>query len=104
MKVIYVIICLAFLDLSVCYGQNLFRNERKIGMSCDISNDTLYSIFINHSPDTVVIRLCTTVLEGPRTISLVIILFSILVMFRLQLIHYFMRIPYICIQVIIYRT
>lgn len=85
MKVIYVIICLSFLDLSVCYGQNLSRDERKIGMSCDIkkgivhhipkfevtthvSNDTLYSKFINHSLDTVVMRLCTTVLEGSQVL------------------------------------
>lgn len=81
--IFFIFVCLIFFSLFVCYGQNLSKVEQKIGMSCDmekgivynipkfevvawISNDTLYSEFVNQSLDTVVIRLCTTVLEGSQ--------------------------------------
>lgn len=81
--IFFLCVCLIFLSLFICYGQNLSKVEQKIAISCDmekgivhnipkfevaawISNDTLYSEFVNQSLDTVVIRLCTTVLKGSQ--------------------------------------
>jgi len=83
MKILYILIYSLFLVLSVYNGHDLSRVKQKTDVSCDtkrqtvhtipkievaahISNDTIYSEFMNQSLDTVIIRLCTNVLEGSK--------------------------------------